>query len=89
MNEPIDYKVFNRGVNAPVTLTLSFERAEDAAWVERAIVECKRDGQLSRLMGGILRDSLKGVAHPPVVRDSGGAQYTPEELKTIRCGRTA
>ncbi len=78
-----DYKVFNPGVNAPVTLTLSFQNADDAAWVERAIVENKRDGQLSRLMLGILRDSIRGVAHPPVVAN-GGAAYTAEELETIR-----
>ena len=79
-----DYQVFNPGILAPVKLTLEFQNAEDAAWVERAIVELKRDRNQTRLMGGILRDSLLKIAHAPQVTVD-GKPISREDLNSLRC----
>lgn len=83
-----DYQVFNPGVETKVSLTLDFQHPEDAAWVERCIVEAKRDGRLSPLSQGILFSSLKSVAHAPVVRVA-GVQLTADNLRDLRIGKAS
>lgn len=82
-----DQKVFNETAPAPVTITLHLTSLEDAAWIERAIVERKRDGYLSRLTTGILASALNAVAAVTVKRCD--KVITPEQLYAVRSGRPA
>jgi hypothetical protein len=79
-----DYQVFNAGIDTPASITLRFVSPEDAAWIERAVVELKRDGQLSPLMAGILKSSLKNAGAPTVRVNN--RILAPEEIKAVRLG---
>lgn len=87
-----DYQVFNPELAphvARVSLTVTFGSAEDAAWIERAIVELKRDGHLSPLMTGILKSSLHHTLSVEVKNSRTNAVMPPEKLREVRMGTPA
>lgn len=79
-----DYQVFNTGIAPRASITISFQSAEEVAWIERAVVEAKRDGRLSPLMAGILRDSISKALGVTAMKD--GKTLTPEDLRRVRQG---
>jgi hypothetical protein len=79
-----DYQVFNTGIAPRASITLTFQSSEEVAWIERAVVEVKRDGRLSPLMAGILRDSISKALGVTAMKD--GNPLTPEQLRSIRQG---
>lgn len=85
-----DYQVFNPGAPASVALTIQFGSVADAAWVERCIVEAKRDGRLSALSTGILFAALhKAVGVSARGIGQGNQNFiTPEQLKAARLGQS-
>jgi hypothetical protein len=81
-----DYEVFNPGIEPRVSITITFENAADAAWIERAVVLVKRDGQMGRCMEGIVRASF-GRAVSVEVKDLWANDVIePAELWAIRSG---